>query len=65
MAGGSGNHSSAHRGKQALPNSLGIHRGNRSKWGIPSTPDIHTPIVVSLDIRRLGSRNRCPVGMEV
>jgi len=59
MAGDSGNHSSAHRGKQALPNSLGNH-----SWAVRS-PDIRKKEGRKLGTRMPGSRKLCPVAVEV
>jgi hypothetical protein len=66
-----GIHRAGVRGKRADPNNLGIHcPEDRSKRGIPNGLGIHSPTARSRDIRirdirRLGSRNRCPVAVEV
>jgi hypothetical protein len=50
MAVGSGIHS---RGKRAVPSNLGIHSPeDRSSREIPSSPDIHSSVARSPDIRR-------------
>jgi len=66
-----GIHSLEDRNRRNVPSSLGIQSPeDRSKRGIPSNPDIHSPAARNPDIRkqevrRLGSGNRCPVGVEV
>ena len=69
MPGGSGIHSPedrSRRGNRAAPNNQGIHSPqDRSERGIPSSLGIHSPAVRNPDIRKLSSRNRCPVEVEV
>jgi hypothetical protein len=59
------------RGRRAVPSSLGIHSPeDRRGRGIPNSLGTHSSAAHSSDIRilrtrRPGSRNRCPVGVEV
>ena len=54
------------RGKWAVPSSLGVHSPeDHGRHGIPNNLDIHNPDIRKQEVRRLGSRNRCPVGVEV
>ena len=59
------------RSRRGMPGCLGMHSPeNRSRGALPSSLGIHSSAVRNRDtrkqkVRRPGSRNMCPVGVEV